>query len=90
MATVRGEHAYDAQLRRFDGDWLDIIAARFRAIAHEANRVDTASLSTQDRISFALLAHESDVWATEIEQRFFVAPIDPYIGPAMSGGHCNT
>ena len=84
MATVRGEHAYDDQLRRFDGEWLDGIASRFRAIADEANRVDTATLSTQDRISFGLLAHESDVWATEIEQRFFVAAIDPYIGPHMS------
>ena len=63
---------------------LDGIASRFRAIADEANRVDTATLSTQDRISFGLLAHESDVWATEIEQRFFVAAIDPYIGPHMS------
>ena len=60
MATVRGEHAYDDQLRRFDGEWLDGIASRFRAIADEANRVDTATLSTQDRISFGLLAHESD------------------------------
>jgi hypothetical protein len=28
-----------------------------------------------------LLVHESDVWATEIKQRFLVAAIDPYLGP---------
>ena len=84
VATVRGEHAYDDQLRRFDGEWLDAIASRFRAIANEASEVDTTALPTQDRISFGLLAHESDVWATKIEQRFLVAAIDPYIGPHMA------
>lgn len=82
VATVRGEHDYDDQLRRFDDEWLGEIATRFRSISAEAQRLDTA-LTTQERISAGLLAHEADVWLREIEQRFLVCPIDPYLGPHM-------
>lgn len=81
VATVRGEHDFDDRLRRFDDDWLGEMADRFRSLALEAARIDTSALTTQQRISAHLLAHECGVWATEIEQRLLVAPIDPYLGP---------
>ena len=84
VATVRGEHSFDDQLRRFDDEWLEDIKTRFRAIETTAGGVDTSGLSTQDRISFGLLEHESGVWATQIDHRFFVSAIDPYLGPHMS------
>ncbi|MGB7860535.1 MAG: DUF885 domain-containing protein [Acidimicrobiia bacterium] len=81
VATVRGEHGFDDQLRRFDDEWLDSMASRFRTIQRTAAETDTSTLGTQDRISYGLLEHESGVWATQIEQRFFVSAIDPYLGP---------
>jgi uncharacterized protein (DUF885 family) len=80
IATVRGEHEFNDRLRTFDPDALDDFATSFRSIGSEVGALDTSNLSTQEQISAGLLAHESDVWATEIEQRFLVAPIDPYIG----------
>ncbi|MGA7097877.1 MAG: DUF885 domain-containing protein [Acidimicrobiia bacterium] len=81
IATVRGEHSFDDQLRRFDSDWLEGMAARFRSIESAARAMDPSSLDLQDRITRDLLIHEGGVWATEIEQEFFVAPVDPYLGP---------
>jgi uncharacterized protein (DUF885 family) len=80
IATARGEHGFDDKLRTFDPDALDDFATSFRSIGSEAAALDPSHLNTQEQISVGLLAHESDVWATEIEQRFLVAPIDPYIG----------
>lgn len=80
IATVRGEHDFNDQLRVFDPDALDDFAARFRRIGTEVASLDTSGLSTQEQITVGLLAHESDIWATEIGQRFLVAPIDPFLG----------
>ncbi len=81
IATTRGMHAYDDQLRRFDDGWLDEIASRFRGLVSEAEELDTSTMSSHEKISTALLIHECGVWATEIEQRFAVAAIDPFLGP---------
>ena len=93
IATVRGEHNFDDQLRRFDDEWLDDMASQFRAIQSKAAAIDQSSLDTQDRISSGLLEHESDVWANQIEQRFFVGAIDPFLGPhirLLSDSRMNT
>ena len=81
IATIRGEHDFDDRLRQFDDDWLDDMAGRFRTMASEAEAIDTGPLSTQERITLAVLAHESRVWASEIDHRYLVAAIDPYLGP---------
>lgn len=81
VATTRGEHEFDHELRRFDDGWLAEMADEFRSISEEASHLETSSMTTQQRISSHLLKHEATVWATEIEQRFLVAPIDPYLGP---------
>ena len=81
VASTRGEHEFDDRLRRFDDGWLADMASRFKTITDDALAVDPSGLSTQERISLNLLIHETRVWATEIEQRFLVAPIDPYLGP---------
>ncbi|MBW3666546.1 MAG: DUF885 domain-containing protein, partial [Actinobacteria bacterium] len=81
VATVRGEHEFDDQLRRYDDDWLGEMASAFGAITEQALAFDARSLSTQERISLDLLIHESRVWATEISARYLVGPIDPYLGP---------
>ncbi|REK12524.1 MAG: DUF885 domain-containing protein [Actinobacteria bacterium] len=80
IATVRGEHEFDDQLRTFDSSSLDVLASRFRTIAAEAGGLDTTDLSIQEQITVGLVAHEAGVWATEIEDRLMVAPIDPYLG----------
>lgn len=81
VATTRGEHKYDEQLRGFGDGWLDEMSQTFRSLASEAAGLDKTAMTTQERISAQLLEHEATVWATEIEQRFMVAPIDPYLGP---------
>lgn len=78
-ATVRGMHEFDDRLRSFDGDYLTDLAKRFRKLGIEAQAI--TSEDTSDLITRGLIVHESDVWATEIEQRFLVAAIDPYLGP---------
>lgn len=55
--------------------------SRFRSLASEAGQIDQTPLSTQDRISVQLLIHECGVWATDIEHRFLVGAVDPYLGP---------
>ncbi len=92
-ATVRGVHDFDDRLRRFDDEWLDGMAGRFRAIEAAAGALDPSTLATQERISAGLLAHESRVWATDIEKRFSVALIDPFTGPhigLLNGSRQNT
>ena len=81
VATVRGEHDFDDQLRRFDDEWLDDMRSRFRSLADEAGHIDQNALSTQDRISVQLLIHECGVWSTDIEHRFLVGAVDPFLGP---------
>jgi uncharacterized protein (DUF885 family) len=81
IATTRGEHEFDDELRHFDDGWLAEMADEFRTISEQASHLETSSMPTQQRISARLLQHEAKVWATEIEQRFLVAPIDPYLGP---------
>jgi len=62
--TTRGEHNFDHTLRRFDGDWLEKMSSSFRGIAAAAREVETSVF--QDRVTAGMLAHESDMWATEI------------------------
>lgn len=81
IATVRGFHDYDDRLRRFDEPWLDEMAGRFTALAEAAESLDKGPMTTQERITAALLTHECRVWATDIEHRYSVASIDPFIGP---------
>ena len=81
VATTRGEHEFDDQLRHFDDEWLSEMASEFRSISQEAAQLETSTLDAQQRISARLLSHEAGVWATEIDHRFLVGPIDPYLGP---------
>lgn len=80
VATVRGEHGFNDVLRSFQDQDLDDLADRFRSIEAEVRALDTTQWDTQGRITAGLLAHESDIWATEIEDRFMVAAVDPYLG----------
>ena len=57
------------------------MGSRFRSLASEASQIDQTLLSTQDRISIQLLIHECGVWDTDIEHRFLVGAVDPYLGP---------
>ena len=81
VATVRGEHEFDDQLRHFDDEWLGDMESEFRSITDDALALDAGNMTTQERITLDLLIHETRVWATEISQRYLVAPIDPYLGP---------
>lgn len=81
IATTRGMHEFDHELRRFDESWLGEVHDEFSSIAAEASVLNTDAMDTQERISARLLEHEASVNAREIEHRFMVAPIDPYLGP---------
>ena len=81
IATVRGLHDFDHELRHFDADWLGEIHDEFSSIRTEASALDTEAMHTQEKISARLLEHEASANAREIDQRFMVAPIDPYLGP---------
>ncbi|HEY4606467.1 MAG TPA: DUF885 domain-containing protein [Acidimicrobiia bacterium] len=80
IATVRGEHRFDDQLPLYNEDWLGRMGEEFRAIRDLTEAVGPEGLDLQDRITRDLLIHESRVWADEIEDRFMVAPVDPYLG----------
>jgi len=45
-----------------------------------AAAIDPDGLDLQDRITRDLLIHETGVWADEIQDRFMVAAVDPYLG----------
>jgi uncharacterized protein (DUF885 family) len=80
IATVRGEHRFDDQLPLYNQDWLGRISNRFVEIQAAAAAIDPDGLDLQDRITRDLLIHETGVWADEIEDRFMVAAVDPYLG----------
>src|SRR5690606_2712006 len=46
-----------------------------------ARALDTSGMTTQERITRELLIYEASNYAREIETRYLVAPIDPFIGP---------
>lgn len=81
IATVSGVHDYDDDLRRFDDEWLGEMGAAFADIADRARALDTSGMTTQERITRELLIYEASNYAREIETRYLVAPIDPFIGP---------
>jgi uncharacterized protein (DUF885 family) len=80
IATVRGEHRFDDQLPLYIEEWLGRISNRFVEIRAAAEAIDPDGLDLQDRITRDLLIHETGVWADEIEDRFMVAAVDPYLG----------
>ena len=81
VATVRGVHDFDDQLRRFDDSWLDDMASRFTSIKDQASALSDNDLDVQGRITKQLLIQEAGVWANEITSRFMIGAIDPYLGP---------
>ncbi|MGH8952689.1 MAG: hypothetical protein ACRDX9_14870, partial [Acidimicrobiia bacterium] len=80
IATVRGEHRFDDQLPTYNEDWLGQMSTTFSAIKTGAEAVSSDGLDLQDRVTRDLLIHEAGVWADEIEDRFMVAAVDPYLG----------
>ncbi len=80
IATTRGEHRFDDQLPVYDEEWLGRISGEMDAIGSAAAGIDPAGLELQDRITRDLLIHETGVWVDEIEDRFMVAAVDPYLG----------
>jgi uncharacterized protein (DUF885 family) len=80
IATVRGVHDYDEQLPSFDDDWLGDMASAFRGLVENVERLDTAAMPTQDRITRALLLHQARSALDQIETPFLLAPLDPFLG----------
>jgi uncharacterized protein (DUF885 family) len=80
IATVRGEHRFDDQLPMYNEDWMGRLSGVFAGIGMAAEAIDPDGLELQDRITRDLLIHESGVWAEEIDDRFMVAAVDPYLG----------
>lgn len=80
IATIRGEHRFDDQLPVYNEDWMGRLSGVFVDIGIAAEAIDPDGLDLQDRITRDLLIHESGVWAEEIDDRFMVAAVDPYLG----------
>ena len=80
IATVRGEHRFDDQLPMYNEDWMGRLSGVFVDIGMAAQAIDPVGLDLQDRITRDLLIHEAGVWAEEIDDRFMVAAVDPYLG----------
>ncbi|MGH8873007.1 MAG: DUF885 domain-containing protein [Acidimicrobiia bacterium] len=80
LATVRGEHRFDDQLPTYDDDWLGRVAGELGDIRSAAEAIDPHRLGLQDRVTRDLLIHETGVWADEIEDRFMVSAVDPFLG----------
>ncbi len=93
VATVRGIHDFDDQLRSWDESSLQGFADRFRAIADEAAQLDLSSLPLQEQITAELLVYQSRTTAKDIELRFPITSIDPFTGihaPLLSSTRQNT
>ncbi|MGD2059952.1 MAG: DUF885 domain-containing protein [Acidimicrobiia bacterium] len=81
-ATLRGIHDYDDQMPRFDDAWLADKGDELRAIIAEAEDLDSATLSVQQRITHALLLHQArSALLDSIETPFLIAAVDPFTGP---------
>ncbi|MGH8914121.1 MAG: DUF885 domain-containing protein [Acidimicrobiia bacterium] len=81
IATTRGEHRFDDQLPTYNEEWIGKISDAFIEVRAGAEAIDPAGLDLQDRITRDLLIHEAGVWAEELEDKFMVAALDPYLGP---------
>jgi hypothetical protein len=81
VATVRGVHDYDDQLPRFDDGWLAEMASVLNGIVKDARALDTALMTTQEKITLSLLLHQCESALDTIETPFLLASIDPFLGP---------
>ena len=81
IATVRGIHDYDDQLPTLDEDWVAGMITAFNGLVAEAERLDTNSMTTQERITHSLLLHQCRSMLGILESPFRVASIDPFLGP---------
>ena len=93
VATVRGIHDFDDQLKSWNESDLQGFVDRFDAIAHDADSIDLSQLSLQEKITVRLLVYQCEVISKDIELRFPIAAVDPYIGihaPLLSYSRQNT
>ncbi len=81
IATVRGIHDYDEQLPSLDESWVADMSSAFRGLIDEAESLDTSAMTTQERITHALLIHQCQSRLREVETPFRRAPVDPFLGP---------
>ncbi|MFZ0012950.1 MAG: DUF885 domain-containing protein [Acidimicrobiia bacterium] len=81
VATVRGVHDYDSELPAFDDDWIGDMIADLTAIQREADALDVSTMTTQERITHALLLHQVTNALDGMETPFLLASIDPFTGP---------
>ena len=82
VATVRGVHHYNDRLRSFEEGWLASMRDEFAGIARDTRNL-SGDATIQDRITAEVLIYQCEILVEEIDQRYFVAPIDPFLGPHM-------
>lgn len=81
VATVRGVHDFDDQLPSLDENWVADMSSAFRGLIAEAEGLETEEMSTQERITQALLIHQCRARLGEVETPFRRASLDPFLGP---------
>jgi len=81
IATVRGIHDFDDLLPELDESWVADMSSTFRGIVAETEGLDTAAMTTQERITHSLLIHQARSLARQFETPFRRASIDPFLGP---------
>lgn len=83
IATVRGFHEFDHLLPGLDESWVAEMSSAFRGVVEEAEGLDTSGMTTQERITRALLIQVARSMARLVESPFRRAAIDPFLGPHM-------
>ena len=81
IATVRGVHDYDTELATFEEDEIGDLASSLRSIRDDVNALEESAMSTQERITRAVLVHQCESALNTIETPFLLASIDPFTGP---------
>lgn len=81
IATVRGVHDFDDLLPGLDDSSAATVSSRLQTLIDEAEGLTTDHLSTQDKITHALLLHQCRSLREQVESPFRRAAVDPFLGP---------
>ena len=79
-AWLRGDHRFAGELENRTRSAEDEATAGLEAISSEVEALDPQSLSTQDRITRAVLLHQAGSEAAELRSRYAELDVNPVMG----------
>lgn len=80
-ATVLGVHDHDDRLPPLDDNALGEFVTELNSISEEAKAISPSSVSTLQNITRELLIYSCETRIRDVELRYMVAPVDPFLGP---------